>query len=374
MISIEPATEVASRWPFCNCNRRNWKMFKYSLAIFGLIGGLLLSGTVVGQVDIPSPRFRYKEVEQEENTRPFAEPGVFNYDAQMFAPVQFTNGKELKPNTGFYFTYDRMYLSVSKPPRNSTVFLDTVNTGSHYIWGNRFEGGHFNDDDEGWGAVYRNTSGSFYTNGQDILVSQPMWVTTNFSDVGFNKMFRQALSRGGYLEPYVGLRYISVTDNTIEDTTQFLGQTAFNRFKQKTTNSAIGLQAGAKLVHRRGRFRVSGDTSIATTYNRQKYFATDIVQVGANTGVTEFYDNSDAFVPALDARLEIAYNISRDLALRTGFETTYMWDGIARANTLTTNLNPNSAFGAGGAAAGDPGIFDSNFVSAGFSFGIEWKR
>lgn len=352
-------------------------MFKNSLAIFGLVTAMAVSSTVVGQVDIPSPKFRPKSVETPENTRPFADPRVFNldnYDAQVFAPLEFTNGKEADPQTGFFFTYERMYTSVSRPGGNDNITLNSVPVGSDYIWGNRYEIGYMSEEDNGWNIVFRSSEGSFFAAGQDILVAQPMLVETNFSDVGFNRIFRQNLSNGGYLEPYIGLRYISFSDNTLEDTTQFTTQTAFNRFRQNVKNDAVGLQAGARYTQRRGRFKFTGESAIATTYNQQRYFATDILTVGANTAVTEFYQSGQEFVPALDLRFELAYNVSRDIALRSGVQLTYMWDGLARANTLTTNLNPNSAFGIGGAAAGPPGLFDSEVIATGFTLGVEWRR
>ena len=75
-------------------------------------------------------------------------------------------------------------------------------------------------------------------------------------------------------------------------------------------------------------------------------------------------------MPILDGQIELAYNISRDISIRTGVQTMYVWNGVARANTQTTNLNPNSVFGAGGVT----GLFDESYVAAGFIFGVEWRR
>ncbi|MEE2826087.1 MAG: hypothetical protein VYE64_05625, partial [Planctomycetota bacterium] len=61
-----------------------------NLITIGALFGLCLSANVaMGQINVPGPVFRYQQVETTESTRPFATPGIFNYDAQMFAPLQF---------------------------------------------------------------------------------------------------------------------------------------------------------------------------------------------------------------------------------------------------------------------------------------------
>ena len=46
---------------------------------------------------------------------PFIEPGHFDNDFQFFAPAEFDDfGGFPDPNTGWYFTYDRMYTNVSR--------------------------------------------------------------------------------------------------------------------------------------------------------------------------------------------------------------------------------------------------------------------
>lgn len=323
---------------------------------------------------IPTARMDDQPANAALNTGPFVAPGTFDYDAQMFAPVEFTNSEELEPSVGFYFVYDRMYTSISKAgariPDDGTLVSVSVPRGSNYIWGNRYELGWMSDQGDGWGVNFERSNGSFFSAGQNALVSNPMQVETTFTNVEVNRMFRQPLSRGGHIEPYIGMRYQNVSDNTIEDTG--IGPTNNNRFIQRATNSVIAAQAGARYTARTGRFRTSLDTSIATGYNRQSYFSSDLqVQTTGGPLVTEFNDSDSSFVPTLDFRADISYNLSRDVGLRTGFQVQYLWDGIARADTLTTALNSNSAFGVG---TGVTGVFDESLIATGFTFGIEWKR
>jgi hypothetical protein len=346
---------------------------KHLMTIGVLLFSVLSSGTVFGQLHVPSPNFRPKPVEGYDQTRPLATPGIFDYDTRVFAPLEFTNGKQKAPNSGFYFTLDRTYTSVSRASHQGTN-SSAVKTGSDYIWGNRYEMGWFSEDDEGWGLSYQDSDGAYFTAGQDQLVSNPMMVNTGFANVEVNRMFRQMLSGGGYFEPYIGARFLNISDNTIEDTTQvnLAGVALSNRFKQNATNNSFGLQVGGRYNSRRGRWRLTGDGALATSYNQQRYFATDIAFAGLTTAVTETYDSDQSFVPILDGQLEISYNISRDIAIRTGLQAMYAWNGITRANTLTTSLNGNSAFGAGSGV----GISDDEdgYLAAGFLFGVEWRR
>jgi hypothetical protein len=347
---------------------------KHTLMIGALLITLVASGVVEGQdINTPSPRFRYKAVESSDSTRPYATPGVFDYDAQMFAPLEFRNDKEIEPQAGFFLSMDRLYLSTSRATVGDPQTASGIRPGSQYIWGNRYTGGWFSDEDEGWGLSYQQSNGIYFTAGQDQLVSNPMLVDMSVATVQINRMFRQMLSQGGYFEPYFGVRYMNISDNTLEDTTQVLNAaTVFNRFKQNTTNDAFGVQAGGRYNRQRGRWRTTFDGAIATTYNQQRYFSTDITNAGTGAqGISETYLSDQSFVPIIQGEYEVNYNISRDIALKFGIQTIYAWNGIARANTLTTNLNPNSVFGSSTSATG---FFDESHLSAGFLFGVQWKR
>ena len=322
-------------------------------------------------IDVPAPRFGPRRIETADATRPLAAPGVFDYDTRAFAPLEFTNNRELEPNKGFYFTIDKVYASVTRAG-NIGVDTNQIQTGSEYIWGTRYDLGYFSDNDDGWGITFQNQDGAYFTNGQDILVSNPMLVNVSLNTVEVNRIFRQELSHGGYLEPYIGLRYTNITDRTLEDTTQLFGGVIVgNRFRQEVTNNAFGLQAGGRYNVRRGRWRTTTDAALATSYNQQRFFATDIANSPAAQAITETYANDQSFVPVIDGQFELAYNISRDISLRIGAQAVYTWNGIARANTLTTTLNPNSAFGISTAPAG---LIEDNHLSAGFLFGVEWRR
>ena len=347
------------------------RFFKF-LAVQATVVTLLFGATSVNaQTHIPSPRYQPADAQRPENTPPFAEPGVFNYDAQMFAPFELSDYDSQDAPTGFFFTMDRLYISVSRPD-NQGINNAAAPTGNDFHWGNRFEFGFMTEEDKGWGIQYSKVEGSFFSAGQDILVPNPFLTTTNVSHVELNRIFRQALKNGGTFEPYAGVRYMGISDKTLEDTQVQVGTaTLFNRFKQDVTNSALGAHVGARYARSMGRWKVSADSALATMYNTQRYLASDIGELSGTQTILESTRESSDFVPALDAQLDIAYNFTRDVSFRTGVQMLYAWDGVARANTLTTAINPVSTLSAGPAPIE---VEDESFLAIGFTFGIEWKR
>jgi hypothetical protein len=353
---------------------------KHILTVGSVLAAFVVGqlGTAHAQIHIPGARFEHRDLESSEETLPLATPGVFDYDAQMFAPLEFTNDDELEPRIGFYFSYDRTYLSLSSSPRieNDTNFIDT---GNKFHWGTRYELGWMTEAENGWSIAYQQNRGNVYANGQDSLVLNPMLVTNNFASVEVNRVFRQAMTNGGTLEPYIGMRYFNVSDETLEDTNQdfVVGiLPADNRFKQEAQNNAVGLHAGARFSRRSGRWRFTTDGAVTAAYNQQKYFASDILREITPgglivTSVSESSVEDQSFIPAIDLQFDIAFSVTRDITLKTGVQTMYLWDGINRVNTLTTGLNPNSILSGG---VGATSTNDNRYIAAGFVFGFEWRR
>ena len=360
------------------------------LKIAGALLAALASGySAQAQINIPSAEFKHRPLEEPTSSRPFATPGIFDYDTQAFAPFEFTNDEQKDPNTGFFVTFDKTYTSVS---RSGTRSSDNVSqsTGNHYLWGTRYEAGWMNDSDDGWHLGYQNSEGIYFTNGQDINVSNPTLVDNRFATFELNRVFRQDLKQGGYFEPYIGIQYLNFNDKTLQDGPQSTTDVVtglpivagFNRFKQEVDNNAFGAHAGARFNKRSGRWRFTTDAAIATAYNQQSYFSTDLFNTGT-VASTETNQEDQSFIPALDLQFESSYNISRDISLRGGLQLLWAFDGVARANTLTTNSNPNSDFGPNGTGGlGGPvdfsgaggGLNSEDYVAAGFIFGFEWKR
>lgn len=303
------------------------------------------------------------------------ESSLFNYDAQVFAPMTLDDIRA-KPegNTGWYFTYDRTYMSTSRPSATSTVNANNVATGNDFMWGNRFDLGHMGEDGTGWDLNWLTSEGSFFSQGQDALVARPFMTRTTIGNVELNRLFRQELSNGALLEPYFGARWQGFNDETIEDSiVPFFapGSRDGLRFKQQVKNSVFGAHVGTRYNRTFGRWSWRADAALAAGYNTQRHLASDMVFGGTQVQIFEATFNDNSFVPTLDLGLDAAFHVTRDIALRAGVQALHMWDGVVRADTRTTGLNPWSAFGFGEPVTG---IRNQSLTTIGFTFGLEWRR
>lgn len=296
----------------------------------------------------------------------YANPELLEYDLQPMTPFEVTSlDGYVEPNTGFYFTYDRTYLSTSRPSQvdsNSASFPG----GNDFTWGNRYELGYMGESNTGYNLKWLGQEGGFFSAGQDSSVANPLMTRTGVDTVGINRTFRECLKGGGYFEPYVGIRYFGVNDSTIEDVLIVNGN---NRFIQRVSNSMVGGHVGSRFVKRNGRFTNSFDFSVGAGYNSQSYFSSDITTIGTTIGLSEFNRTDSSFTPIVDLSAFSACNLTRDITFRIGVHMLYSWEGVVRANTLTQGLNPNSL-----PVAPINGIATQDFVAVGFSFGGEWRR
>jgi hypothetical protein len=136
--------------------------------------------------------------------QPFIEAGYFNHDLQFFAPADDidTYGGEPPVNYGWFGSYSRMYIGVSRPARSQFIasypmttdpvsilptnaaapvgFGAVVITGPADVqdtsfdlmdmtWGNRWDLGYMTEDDHGWLFSYMHIDGP---NVSDIVHQQ----------------------------------------------------------------------------------------------------------------------------------------------------------------------------------------------------------
>lgn len=134
----------------------------------------------------------------------FIEPDTFRPDFQFFAPADATDyevGKDRDPNHGFFFTYDRMHVNVTRPetrlpiyppssapPANpfeldrfSFVAEGTSPWEGDFTWGNRVEMGFMDCEDRGWSIVGMFVDGP---NEKDMIVNGDRLMGPAFSDTG----------------------------------------------------------------------------------------------------------------------------------------------------------------------------------------------
>ena len=206
----------------------------------------------------------------------FIEPDTFRPDFQFFAPADATDyetGKDRDAPRGFFFTYDRMYLNVTRPvtrlpiyppstapPANpsdtdrfSFVAEGTSPWEGDFTWGNRLEMGFIDCNDRGWSIVGMHVDGpnekDMIVNGDRLMgpalvlrdpagtgafgfqningpglpteqiegsTDLPVYTTINEAKLGSFEIMRvlerQTFHNGAVLEPMVGLRYMKFED------------------------------------------------------------------------------------------------------------------------------------------------------------------
>ncbi len=287
----------------------------------------------------------------------------YEYDAQLWAPYDVTSmdGSQ-RLQSGFYAELDFAYLSISRPGVVDGADPRDFYTGSDYYWGRDVELGYMSAKDAGWAMNWLGAEGLVFVNGEDINTSNPMALTTTYNSVELNRQFRQRLSNGGWVEPYIGLRYLNLHDRTIQD---FPVQTI--RFVQQVNNSALGGQLGTRYFHQYGRFRIGSDLSVGALYNNESYHSY-VILTGESAELNQATNQDNDFIPAFDLGVQLSYAVTRDISIRGGAQLEYMWEGIARADIRTLPNNPN------GNQPASIGVFSEDFVAAGFTFGVDWKR
>lgn len=210
--------------------------------------------------------------------QPFIEPGYFNHDLQFFAPASDIDTYDGDPvlRTGWFGSYNRMYIGVSRPrDANYPNSLDgysilVTNPESSDLmdltWGNRWDLGYMvddvdhdhgwlvsymhidgpnvgshlvqeklnrvNEDDEGYVPPDTNQQGGGGTQDVGDYVNPPSdrndlgppnrWRFYDLANslnyaklnsVELNKIFRlDPLHDGGILEPFLGVRYLKFED------------------------------------------------------------------------------------------------------------------------------------------------------------------
>ena len=300
------------------------------------------------------------------------EDGFYQYDAQLWAPVDYTSmDGRIKSPTGFYSSAEMSYLSVSRPGAITGQTSTQFQGGNSFHWGKNYEAGFMSEKGRGFAARWQHLTGVSITAGTAFASTQTQLLDLTYDTLELNRVFREDTGNGCYYEPYIGMRYTHIGDRTIENRTIQIGANANHQLIQKVNNSALGGQVGARFVKRRGRFTYESDIALAGQYNRQGYrtFAQLIDLAGVVTEREVANDHTN-FLPTLDMSANMQYEITRDISIRFGAEAQFMWEGVARADTRPSQLNPH-----GLVAAGNPtGVFAEHFFAAGVNFGLDWKR
>ncbi|MGE0758434.1 MAG: hypothetical protein AB7F89_15495 [Pirellulaceae bacterium] len=118
--------------------------------------------------------------------QPFIEPMAFQPDFQFFAPAEADLlDSEIEAKVGWFGTYDRTYIWVSRPESEAS------RTQGDFTWGNRIDLGYMTEEDHGWLVSFHHIDGP---NAFDILEQERINVFNGDDDV--NRVDNSVVLRG----------------------------------------------------------------------------------------------------------------------------------------------------------------------------------
>lgn len=306
-----------------------------------------------------------------------------------------------------------------------TTLRNTVDTGefeANPAWGNRIELGYIDTNDYGWLASVLDhvSQGQFhqYQNAQ-VLFDDPLgYLNTNLFTI-FNlgkfppifqflnlknvtrlnglelmRLYRAPrMHNGGYFDVMYGVRFLqlddtfSVTTTNCDYTNDCTGLSAFvfnpladSRWSTRAQNNMIGPQIGLRWSHQRQRWIWSSEARFLAAANFQN--VTQKYSLGTNTapdagtflvqsailpglgGTNHQY--TTLFSPVGELRLQVAYQVTSNIALKFGY-TGLAMGNITRASNRVDYSGPNLI-------SILPGGIHQTFYSNGINFGVELNR
>jgi hypothetical protein len=179
------------------------------------------------------------------------------------------------------------------------------------------------------------------------------------------------------MEMYMGARYFDFEDNFI--VRGFGGILNTSYWNTEAFNRIVGPELGGRMWWTKGRWTLETDGRFTAGFNRQNFrmqgqlgeFLTPPGTV--NNGMPyslnptgwEDHQYVDQFAPIIEGRLNLKYELTRNVAFRVG--GTFIWiDGIARAANAINYTMPHFLL--------DTSHNDENVWLAGANFGIEINR
>jgi hypothetical protein len=332
---------------------------------------------------------------------PFIEPDRFDPDYQFFAPSQvdpYSGGEE--PNVGFYGSYSRMYLNVSRPEGSDSLFSGF---DGDFTWGNRLDIGYMTPERIGWmTSVWHIAGPNEYLSinqerlnrrneddpsdglGGDVTdgilpqdrnprtydVAASMNVA-RFTSFEINRVFRRKeLHYGGLFEPFIGMRYMKFIDFGQRDNYQRFADDVdgnidlttpnvdgpyevYTTNRSEFENTMLGGQIGFRLSKQTGHWLLSTEFRAFAMQNWQFFrlkaietqtrYDTDTagdtgaqVEVNDTTIAIGQTDNAE-IVWGGEIRMDATYELTRDINLQGGFVLLDLGKGIGRGLTPFNN-------------------------------------
>jgi hypothetical protein len=268
-------------------------------------------------------------------TTPFTT--AFDNDLEFLTPFEDSGfGNFAAEPVGWFGNYNRLYWNVSPPE-------DSQKADGDFGWGNRFDFGFMTPDRSGWLV--------------DIVGMSGPNLPTNSSEMsGFevDRMWQMPLENGTMLMPNFAVRYMNIIDRTLPMNHPRFGTVGSAGNNSPTKNNIIGGQVGLGWQMRRGAWVVDTNAKMFVAENFQ-VFTTQVFNPNDPANFASGPGTSRReFVPCGELNLNIAYSLTRDIAMNLGWDMIYMGSGIARQGQVEAN--------------------DESMMYNGLGFGITFNR
>jgi len=301
---------------------------------------------------------------QAQNVQPFGPTGQ-EPDIEPFAQAdlsQYGNGPALK--RGWWFTYDRLYWSVSAPKQRdigeetledpTTALINSVDTSifaANFTWGNRYEGGYMMDNNQGWLVSYTGLGMQFHDRAflnPQIVYGDPAGVIapavaitytdmvvhqqTKYDSVELMHVSRwDKGQKVGVFEFMCGARFVSIDDKfSYRVNVDAVDESNLN---MDAMNNIVGGQFGVRWYNIRERWtfnvegRVFGAANFQSVVQNGQFNPPGLLAL-ANTFTSSVHDT--IFSPGGELRVETSYEVTKSIALKVGYDITAI-GGITRA-------------------------------------------
>jgi len=293
-----------------------------------------------------------------QRVQPFG-PVDFDVDTQPFAPVDVNQlGGPMPANTGFFFTYDRLYTSMN---RSNDFVQDDF--GGDDSWGNRYEIGYMSDesvhfDGSGWLVSVLHIDGPKLKPDREDYIYQVG--TVNGRPFGFydETAFRERplnnasaggvevlktwrtkpLHYGSYIEPMIGVRWFYLKDKGYRQVPRAFGfdfldlpdpMVFFDDAADDARNDLVGPEVGLRWFKQNERWIVAAEGRFLAA---------------ANMRSTNFDREQDVqFSPLAEIRFEATYEVFRHAALRVGYSGIFVPSHVTRSNVDLALTNDDLA-------------------------------
>lgn len=331
----------------------------------------------------------------EEEYIPFDSLQDYDTDYQFFEPAEPDSyGGLPPPNTGWYGSYQRMYINGSRPR------FQTNHTQGDFGWGNRLDIGYMTETGNGWSFSGMGMGGGVdvnFTTFKPRLAFDPTAVTSlpftpnnpatpafdqpsglydprinqdfmvdslnsfTFSSWELNRTWRlEPLHNGVIVEPFMGMRFASMKDHTRRMQQFQVAAALFEQLIDQQSyyeNSMWGGQVGVRLARQNGRLLVGTELRLMTMANFQHFnqdtftttrlYPTPLPQIHVLEFLeyTNTYGSGEEFVIGGDVRVNASYEITRDIAIQGGVQWMGFGKGIARGPVLQNNTGDFYLFG-----------------------------